>query len=255
MMKARHIVGVAVAVSIAGHLALVSSLIFAGAHAVGASDVTPIVVDLVPADEVRPEVADQPPPPQAQQPQPQHKASPPPTPQAQPPQPHQEASRPQTPQPTPAAPPPSQVASSPPSYLSDVKSQPPDITTRYGVMLGLPDVAITDAGGQAATSAKLAAVDVAAVRRHLRTCAKRPATIAAGDRIRVVLRVPFTTDGRLAASPVLVEASASAKGPALIESAIAALRACQPYAMLPADKYDEWKVLDLSFTPADFSGV
>jgi len=34
--------------------------------------------------------------------------------------------------------------------------------------------------------------------------------------------------------------------------AIRALQACQPYAMLPADRYGEWKVLDLSFTPRDF---
>jgi hypothetical protein len=31
-----------------------------------------------------------------------------------------------------------------------------------------------------------------------------------------------------------------------------ALQACQPYAMLPADRYREWKVLDLNFTPQDF---
>jgi hypothetical protein len=62
-------------------------------------------------------------------------------------------------------------------------------------------------------------------------------------------------NGRLAAEPVLIEASASAKGPALMRSAMTALQACQPYAMLPADKYSEWKVLDLSFTPQDFTGA
>jgi hypothetical protein len=64
----------------------------------------------------------------------------------------------------------------------------------------------------------------------------------------------MTPEGRLAADPILIEASASAKGPALMQSAVAALEACQPYAMLPADRYGEWKVLDLSFTPKDFSG-
>jgi hypothetical protein len=65
----------------------------------------------------------------------------------------------------------------------------------------------------------------------------------------------MTLEGRLAAEPVLIEASASAKGPALMQSAIGALEACQPYAMLPADRYGEWKVLDLSFTPQDFDGA
>ena len=34
-----------------------------------------------------------------------------------------------------------------------------------------------------------------------------------------------------------------------MKSAINALRACQPYTMLPADRYGEWKALDLIFTP------
>ena len=63
----------------------------------------------------------------------------------------------------------------------------------------------------------------------------------------------MTPDGRLAAEPVLIEASASMKGPLLMQSAISALQACQPYAMLPPDRYGEWKVLDLSFTPQDFA--
>jgi hypothetical protein len=65
----------------------------------------------------------------------------------------------------------------------------------------------------------------------------------------------MTPDGKLASEPILIEASASAKGPALMQSAIAALEACQPYPMLPADRYGEWKVLDLSFTPQDFAGA
>ena len=106
----------------------------------------------------------------------------------------------------------------------------------------------------ASTAADIASSLVAAFRRHLRTCLKLPPSIAASDKLRIKLRVSMTPDGRLAAEPVLIEASASAKGPALMQGAIAALQACQPYAMLPADRYGEWKVLDLGFTPQDFSG-
>jgi hypothetical protein len=48
-------------------------------------------------------------------------------------------------------------------------------------------------------------------------------------------------DGKLAAEPVLIEASASMKGPLLRRDRRAT--ACQPYAMLPLDRYREWKVL------------
>ena len=64
----------------------------------------------------------------------------------------------------------------------------------------------------------------------------------------------MTPQGKLAADPMLIEVSSvSTKGPLLMQGAISALHACQPYAMLPADRYGEWKVLDLSFTPRDFS--
>ena len=87
--------------------------------------------------------------------------------------------------------------------------------------------------------------------RPARNC--RPSLTGADD-VKVKLRVLMTPDGKLAAEPILIEASASMKGPLLMQGAIRALQACQPYAMLPADRYGEWKVLDLSFTPQDFSG-
>lgn len=144
-----------------------------------------------------------------------------------------------------------QPHTTPPSY----NAPEPDISVRYGVLLGLPAGRIDDDSGAAeAIKADISAMDTAQFRRHLTTCSKMPASVSPGDNIRIVLRVPFTIDGTIAAPPALIEASASAKGPALMKGAIKALMACQPYAMLPPDKYDQWKVLDLSFTPRDFSG-
>ena len=79
-----------------------------------------------------------------------------------------------------------------------------------------------------------------------------PESVAPGDKVTIRLRANFLPDGRLASAPLLIEASASAKGPVLMQAAIHALEGCQPYAALPADRYSEWKVLDLSFTPQDF---
>ena len=68
----------------------------------------------------------------------------------------------------------------------------------------------------------------------------------------VVVRVYLKRDGVLASDPVLIEASASRDG---LPSAGRqnALAACQPYA-LPAEKYSEWRILDLTFTPRDMTG-
>jgi hypothetical protein len=126
---------------------------------------------------------------------------------------------------------------------------PPDLSP------SLPRASSGDAfDDQASKAADIAASLVTEFRRHLRTGSKLPASIAPSDKVKVKLRVLMTPEGRLAAEPILIEASASAKGPALMQGAISALEGCQPYAMLPADRYGEWKVLDLSFTPQDFAG-
>jgi hypothetical protein len=141
----------------------------------------------------------------------------------------------------------------PPSTSPAFTPPEPDLSIKYHVMLGLPPDTPGD-GFDAAASAKadIASSLVTEFRRHLKTCSKLPETIAPSDKIKIKLRVLMTPKGKLAAEPVLIEASASTKGPALMQSAVSALEACQPYAMLPADRYGEWKVLDLSFTPQDF---
>lgn len=147
----------------------------------------------------------------------------------------------------PSPPPPA----APPSY----NVPEPDIGVKYGILLGFPAARTDDDSGAAeAIKADISAMSTAQFRRHLKTCSKMPATVSQGDNIRIVLRVPFTTEGTIAAPPALIEASASPKGLALMKGAIEALKACQPYRMLPPGKYDQWKVLDLSFTPRDFSG-
>ena len=153
------------------------------------------------------------------------------------------------------------------------KQPEPDLTLKYQVMLGLPpDLSPTlpaasaaapqaaaksddNFDGAATQDADVASSVVTAFRRHLRTCLKLPPSLAASDDVKVKLRVMMTQRGTLAADPILIEASASMKGPLLMQGAVKALQACQPYAMLPADRYGEWKVLDLSFTPQDFGGA
>jgi hypothetical protein len=162
------------------------------------------------------------------------------------------------PPPQPAPPP--QTAAPTPAYTPPE----PDITVKYNVLLGLPpDIVSTPLSGDkgadnfdapASKAADVTSSVVAEFRRHLRTCSKLPAALKDSDDVKVRLRVLMTLQGKLAAEPILIEASASEKGPLLMRSAISALQACQPYAMLPADRYGEWKVLDLSFTPLDFSG-
>ena len=109
-----------------------------------------------------------------------------------------------------------------------------------------------DAPAQA--MAKLSREEIEAFRAHLQKCWNPPAAVADAQKLKVVLRVALGPNGALTASPTLIEASASAHGPALVATAISALRQCQPYSFLPAGKYQEWKLLDLSFSPRGMAG-
>jgi hypothetical protein len=138
----------------------------------------------------------------------------------------------------------------------------PDVTVKYGVLLGLPpalpppapsgDKSDDDKDAGPSASANLASNLTAELRRHLRTCLRLPGSVAPSDNVMVKLRVMMTPDGKLAGEPVLIEGTASMKALELKQSAVSALMACQPYAMLPPDRYGEWKVLELSFAPRDF---
>ncbi|QPF82294.1 hypothetical protein IC762_21275 [Bradyrhizobium genosp. L] len=218
-----------------------------------------------PAQAAAPQPSPQPPQKQPT-PQPEQKQATPPAPKPSP-APQQAAAAappPAVPQPPSQAPQPSPQAAPPPAYAAPQ----PDLTVKYNVMLGLPpDLSVTspaaphsaDAGGPdnfdapAIEEAKVGSSVVGEFRRHLKTCLKLPNAVKSDDDVRVKLRVLMTPDGKLAAPPQLIEATASEKGPLLIQSATSALKACQPYAMLPKDRYGEWKVLDLDFTPRDFA--
>lgn len=152
---------------------------------------------------------------------------------------------------TPKAQAPEQTAAQqpPPPRPAPIPRAEPDITEKYGTMFSMSDSGYTPE----TTAAKIPQDAVAKFRAHLRTCAKLPENVSPGDDVRVVLRIGLLKTGNLATPPALIEASASAKGPLLMQAAIQALKACQPYDMLPADKYQEWQVLDLPFTPQDFA--
>jgi hypothetical protein len=130
------------------------------------------------------------------------------------------------------------------------------VTNKFAMPLTLPDGKV---GGkydsQAVERAELSNDSIAAFRDRLKPCSLRPAGMAAGA--KVVLRIYLKPDGSLATGlpqnpePIKIE-GASAGGGALYQSAVAAVRRCQPYDMLPPDRYQEWKSLDLTFTPQDF---
>lgn len=237
-----------IAASAIAHLSVLALvLLFSEVHPFGAVTAEPITVDLVTSEEV------------AKKPEPEEKRQlpqPDPAELTQPPAPavREDSQR---------RPEPQEAAAQPQSSLQPTYRPPePDLTVKYHVVLGLPDAlppaSSSDAGpgdgvdATASGTADISSSVVAALRKHLKTCSRLPASISPSDNVMVKLRVLMTPQARLAGEPVLIEGTASMKGVQLKQSAVQALAACQPYDMLPADRYGEWKVLDLSFTPQDF---
>jgi hypothetical protein len=267
-MESRQIIRAGITASAIAHLTiLMLVLFFADVHPFGSVTAETIAVDIVSPKEVA-ELPKQPEPPPTPTPlatplpeipwftKPEALRSPAPAPVAPPPAAAAAPQQQQAAQPAPA--PDRQAAAAqpqPPSPMPSTIPAQPDLSVKYHVLLGLPQ-ASPDEGFDAPASAKadVASSLVTEFRRHLRTCAKLPESIAPSDKVKIKLRVFMTADGKLTVDPVLIEASASVKGPALFQSAISALRACQPYTMLPSDRYGEWKMLDLNFTPQDFTG-
>jgi outer membrane biosynthesis protein TonB len=279
-----------IAASAIAHLSIVALVfVYAEAHPFGGVPTQSVNVDLVTSDEIekkaepapspspqlppdlraltKPAETPAPPPPAAQA------AREPPRPAARQgrreaavaPKPEQAAPQPVPPPPqAQAAPQPSPLPAPAPSPSSGYVPPEPDVTVKYNVMLGLPEalppsVLSADAGdrkgdgGDAAAKADVGTDMVGAFRGRIRQCSKLPASLAPTDDLFVKMRILMTPDGRLAAEPIAKEGSASLKAIDLKEAAVAALSACQPYTMLPPEKYKEWKVIDLTFTPRDFN--
>jgi hypothetical protein len=95
---------------------------------------------------------------------------------------------------------------------------------------------------------KLEHSELAVLKARLKQCWKPP---AGARKLTAAVRVALRIDGSLAGPPELVEATASPYGPALVESVMRAVDQCGPYGFLPAESYDTWKRLSLTFSPDD----
>jgi hypothetical protein len=112
--------------------------------------------------------------------------------------------------------------------------------------------------GPAVTEKSDIAEDViAAFRTRLKTCSTLPAGVTAQARVK--LRIHLNPDGTLMRGPDQnphpvgsIHGLTTGGGGELLNAAMAAVRKCQPYSMLPADRYDEWRTLDMTFTAASF---
>ena len=86
-------------------------------------------------------------------------------------------------------------------------------------------------------------------RERVAMCSRVPAWIDPRDKVNIKIRISFNRDGTLASPPRSLVPAPSAKQQALMDSAIDALGRCQPFTMLPPEKYKQWKTMEVYVTP------
>jgi hypothetical protein len=145
----------------------------------------------------------------------------------------------------------------PPAPAAAEPPDPPDAAAKMAQMAQLALVGGRLGGGFAAPpiDSPLVGYDYTlAFRERVSACAPLPPGIDRSDKISVNLRIFLNRDGTVARTPQPLETNLSAKQRALFENFVNGLQKCQPYTMLPADKYKQWKTLDVMVYPIDSYG-
>jgi colicin import membrane protein len=89
-----------------------------------------------------------------------------------------------------------------------------------------------------------------ALRAQIQACWNPPAGAADDRNLIVLVKIVLRQDGSLAADPVVLNRGNSPMFQIAAESAMRAVRRCQPY-RLPIAKYEIWKDVEVTFDPRD----
>jgi hypothetical protein len=141
-----------------------------------------------------------------------------------------------------------QAQAQPPVRVADASPSAPVFTSLYPWPVARPDVQEGDYRTFESIE-KSERPELAQFKARLKECWRPPA--GSGRKLSAALRVSLRTDGSLAGPPELVEVSAAPEAVALVTTAKQALAACGPFGFMPADSYNSWKALSLTFSPDD----
>lgn len=215
-------------------------LVFAsGARPFGPAQADAVLVDLLPLKDAPPEVQQEPPksekPPKSEEPQqkPDKPAA------------RNDDKRNAKPDPKPD-----------PKTASDDAEVRAATAARLAWMLNLqPSTEVSLSGPPSDIKSSLTREEILEFKTQVSKCFVPPEDAPRTPGLDFVIRIALRPDGRLALAPELNSAPGVLGWKPLIESAKRALQQCQPYTMLPADKYQDWKVVDLSFTADGPTGL
>lgn len=105
-------------------------------------------------------------------------------------------------------------------------------------------------GTSTGRAASLSQSEIDALRAQIQACWNPPAGAADAKELIVKVRLMLNQDGSLSGEPSVVGGSSGGFFQVAAESAMRAIRRCQPY-KLPIAKYDVWKDVEVTFDPRD----
>ncbi len=100
------------------------------------------------------------------------------------------------------------------------------------------------------TAATLSQSEIDALRAQIQACWNPPAGAIEAKELIVRIRLMLRQDGSLSAEPILLNRGGHPFFQVAAESAMRAIRRCQPY-KLPIAKYEIWKDVEVTFDPRD----
>jgi len=113
-------------------------------------------------------------------------------------------------------------------------------------------------GSPNASANQLSLSEIDAFRRHLRNCWNPPAGAPNTTRVVVPITIRLKEDRTLdlgkKPNPRVEMRASDPYSQAMIESAVRAIIACQPYTMFSLPKYEIWKELSIDFDPIEMFG-
>jgi colicin import membrane protein len=112
---------------------------------------------------------------------------------------------------------------------------------------------VTSLGTATGNAPRLTQSEIDALRAQIQACWNPPVGAENAQELIVRLRIQFRTDGTLSSEPELMNRGTSPYFRVAAESAMRAVRRCQPYT-LPAAKYEIWKDVEVTFDPRDMFG-
>lgn len=106
-------------------------------------------------------------------------------------------------------------------------------------------------------STRLTISEVDAIRAQIQECWIVPAGARYAEDLSVRLRIFLRRDGGLARTPEVVDSDRMTRDThfrTAAEHAVRAVQKCVPLRNLPADKYDRWRDIELTFDPREMLG-